>query len=63
MFNIKKFERQIRELQRKNDELQQITESMNEALVMLDVNGCVLGTILLRDSFLRSIILVSAAIF
>lgn len=39
----KKIERQIRELQRKNDELQQITESMNEALVMLDVNGCVLG--------------------
>lgn len=39
----KKIERQIRELRRKNDELQQITESMNEALVMLDVNGCVLG--------------------
>ena len=35
----KKIERQIRELQRKNDELQQITESMNETLVMLDVNS------------------------
>lgn len=39
----KKIDRQIRELKKMNDELQQITESMNEALVMLDVNGCVLG--------------------